>query len=139
MPRQRPNVTVPEAVEWKRLYQQERKSSNDSAKLADRNPSVVRAHLLRQGVHLRKPHVTNKVHHARLPHAEVERRIALYESGLSARDVAKIVGRTEESVRRSLIAAGVMRSKSEAASIGNHKWHGSWHGMEMWRRQHGPR
>lgn len=55
----------------------------------------------------------------RIPHAEVELIVKLYERGMTQREIGELVGKHQTAVGRTLRLAGVSRPKSEQCKLGH--------------------
>lgn len=112
-PNQR-RVLITDAMEWRRLYEQEARSLSQIAALYGRPIVTVHRTLKQQGVHMRPPGRNLYRHPNAIPDEQIEEAASLYKQGLSIEEVAVALGLTKSAARYRLSMAGVMRSHSEA-------------------------
>lgn len=108
-------VTIREAREMQRLYEQEYQSLKQVSARTGWSVTTVRRTLIGQGTRMRKPHRLIRPPKNRTPHQEVLKAVAAYRSGLTLREAAELLGVADSTVSRRLRAAGEpMRSKRES-------------------------
>lgn len=115
-PNQR-RVLITDAVEWRRLYEQEARSLRQIAEQYDRPIVTVHRTLTHAGVTMRPRGKNLYRHPTAIPDAAIEEAVSLYKQGLSIAEVADALGLTKSSARYRLSLAGVIRSHSEALHL----------------------
>lgn len=103
-----------------RLYEQDLVPIWEIAQRLGRGQGTVHRYLRQLGVQMR-PHGQNaRPSVRRIPHAQVERAVELYRSGMSQREVGERLGLRQSAVRYRLDIAGVeRRSASDAQKLSN--------------------